>query len=54
MQKCLGTDKASRQPELLLNSSKKSTEHGQSELADYFNFHFNTIADKLRSRPFAP
>ena len=28
---------------------KKSTEHGHSELADYFNFHFNTIADKVKS-----
>ena len=49
MQKCLGADKALRQPDLLLYSSEKSTEHGHSELADYFNFHFNTIADKVKS-----
>ena len=49
MQKCFGTDKALRQPDLLLDSSKKSIENGHSELADYFNFHFNTIADKVKS-----
>ena len=46
MQKCLGADKASRHASL---NSKKSTEHGHSELADYFSFHFNTIADKVKS-----
>ena len=49
MQKCLGADKASRQPELLLDSSKKELNTDTVNFADYFNFHFNTIADKVKS-----